>query len=223
MGYIYCITSPSGKRYIGQTERHFEKRFNEHCKCLGGCLLLENAIRKYGRESMKFEILLMIDNKKLDEYEVKFILLYNTLEPFGYNIRAGGGTGKHSEASKQRMREAKLGGKNPNYGKPRSELTKLAISKSKSGSRHHFFGKSLTEKHKLALSVSHKKTHIDLPMYMVYVKERPAQYQGSGYAIINHPTLPTKYFTSKQLSDKEKYNRAYEYLKLHECSSETKW
>ena len=26
MGYIYCITSPSGKKYIGQTSRNFKKR-----------------------------------------------------------------------------------------------------------------------------------------------------------------------------------------------------
>ena len=140
MGYIYCITSPSEKRYIGQTERNCEKRYNEHCKRPGSCILLENAIGKYGRENMKFEILLIIDNEKLDEYEIKFISLYNTLEPSGYNIRAGGETGKHSDASKQRMREAKLGEKNHNYGKPRTDSAKKAISDSKSGIHHHFYG-----------------------------------------------------------------------------------
>jgi predicted GIY-YIG superfamily endonuclease len=68
MGYIYCITSPSGKKYIGQTIRSCEKRFDEHCKFPKSCILLENAIRKYGKDQMKFEILLMIDNELLDEY-----------------------------------------------------------------------------------------------------------------------------------------------------------
>ena len=44
-------------------------------------------------------------------------------------------------------------------------------------------------------------------MYIVYVKERPSQYQSSGYAILNHPVLKHKYFTSKKLSDEEKLNK----------------
>jgi len=213
MGYIYCITSPSGKRYIGQTERNYQKRFNEHCKLSNSCIVLENAIRKYGKDNMKFEIVLMINNDKLDEYESKFIDLYNTLEPNGYNIRTGGDKGKHSDASKQRMRDAKLGEKNHNFGKPRSDSAKLAISDAKRGVNHHFYGKELTLEHKLSLSKAHKKTHAELPMYIVYVKARPAQYQSAGYSVINHPILPTKYFTSKTLSDEEKLNKAYDYLK----------
>jgi hypothetical protein len=49
-------------------------------------------------------------------------------------------------------------------------------------------------------------------MYMVYVKERPAQWQSSGYAIANHPTLKNKYFTSKKLTDFDKYEMALAYL-----------
>jgi hypothetical protein len=154
---------------------------------------------------------------------MKLIDLYDTLEPSGYNIRSGGGTGKHSDASKERMREKKLGVNNHNFGKPRSDQTKQAISAAKCGSKHHFFGKELTTDHKLALSKAHKKCHTELPMYLIYVKERPSQYQSSGYAVINHPVLPNKYFTTKHLSDEEKLKKAYEYLEQHGCSSETKW
>lgn len=212
MGYIYCITSPSGKRYIGQTERHYEKRFREHCALSNCCILLENAIRKYGKDNMKFEVLLMINNECLDDYEIKFIQFYNTLEPAGYNIRTGGDKAKHSDASKQRMREAKLGDKNHNFGKPRTAETKVAISNAKSGEKHHFYNKELSVEHKLALSKAHKKSHVDLPMYIVYVKERPAHYISSGYSVVNHPVLKNKYFTSKNLSDEEKLTKAYEYL-----------
>jgi hypothetical protein len=48
---------------------------------------------------------------------------------------------------------------------------------------------------------------------MVYVKERPELWQSSGYAIVNHPTLKNKYFTSKKLTDKDKYDMAMLYLK----------
>ena len=50
-------------------------------------------------------------------------------------------------------------------------------------------------------------------MYVVYVKERPQYYQSSGYAVVNHPTLKNKHFTSKKLSDEEKLKLALEYIK----------
>ena len=62
------------------------------------------------------------------------------------------------------------------------------------------------------ISKAHKKSHVDLPMYIVYVKERPAHYTSSGYSVVNHPVLKNKYFTSKKLSDEEKLTKAYEYL-----------
>lgn len=222
MGYIYCITSPSGKKYIGQTRRNCEKRFNEHCKLTNSCILLENAIKKYGKNQMKLEVLEEIENDLLDVCEQFYIELFSTLEPNGYNIKSGGETGQHSELSRQRMSISKIGEKNHNFGKPRSDETKLAISQAKSGENHHFYGKNLSIQHKLQLSKSHKKTKPELPMYMVYVKERPKYYQGSGYAIVNHPILKDKYFTSKKYNEEEKYKLAFEYLNQHGCSSETK-
>jgi len=211
MGFIYRLFSPSGKSYIGQTKRDIEKRRKEHFKCPGSCILLENAIKKYG-DKMEFEVLLEVNDTLLDLYEIKCIQQYNGLEPYGYNIRTGGSAGNHSEASCERMRQAKLGEKNHNFGKPRTDSAKLAISEAKSGEKHHFYGKIFTKEHKLKLAESHRKSHSDLPMYLVYVKERPASYQYSGYAVVNHPTKPAKYFTSKKCSEKEKYELALEYL-----------
>ena len=76
MGIIYCLTSPSGKKYIGQTTRDFDKRFEEHCK-RKECRILHNAIQKYGQDNFKKEILLECNNYFLDEYEIKFINLYS--------------------------------------------------------------------------------------------------------------------------------------------------
>jgi group I intron endonuclease len=212
MGFIYRITSPSGKTYIGQTIRDPEKRRKEHFKCPGSCILLENAIKKYG-DKMEFEILLEVNDTQLDFYETRFIQQYGSMEPTGYNIRTGGSNGGHSELSCERMRVAKLGEKNHNFGKPRTDSAKLAISNAKSGENHHFFGKTLAEDHKIKLAISHRKSHSELPMYLVYVKERPEQYQSSGYAVVNHPTKKNKYFTSKIYSDQEKYEAALVYLK----------
>lgn len=108
------------------------------------------------------------------------------------------------------MRIAKLGERNPNFGKPRTEDFKQKLSKAKSGERHHFWGKHFTEEHKLNLSKSHKKS--DLPMYLVYIKARPTRYCFEGYAVTNHPVLKTKYFTSKKLTLEIKLKQAMEYL-----------
>lgn len=212
MGYIYCITSPSGKRYIGQTKRSPHKRFKEHCKSYSGCIALINAIKKYGESSMKMEVLLEINNHLLDTYEERFINCYNTIEPFGYNIRNGGATSVFSEESRNRMSLSKLGEKNHNFGKSRTNETKQAISMAKTGEKHHFYGKELTMEHKLNLSVSHKKYDETLPMYIAFIRERPQCYQSSGYVVVNHPTLKTKYFTSKKFSMEEKLTQAIEYL-----------
>lgn len=209
MGIIYCLTSPSGKMYIGQTRRSIEKRFEEHCRS-DNSLFLYNAIQKYGPEKFKKEILLHCDDTVLDVCEIKFIKEFNTLYPNGYNIRTGGSSGLHCDASKERMRQSKLGENNHNFGKPRTYITKQRISEKKRGENHHFYGKQLSLEHKLNLSKSHKTD--SLPMYIVKLKARPEVYQSEGYAVTNHPHLSTKYFTSKKYTDEEKYNMALNYL-----------
>jgi len=219
MGCIYKLVSPSGKVYIGQTSRSFEKRFQEHCSGHGGGTIIENALKKYGSVNFITEILLTCDNNLLNEQEIAFIEKYDCIEPKGYNIRSGGNAGKHSDASKERMRQSKLGCKNPNYGKPRSEEFKEIMRKKKSGESHHFFGKTLSLEHKQALSISHKK--ISLPMYLVFIKARPEIYNYGGFAITNHPVLPNKHFTSKKFTDEQKYLFALNYLNSYKEDGST--
>lgn len=209
MGLIYKLTSPSGKSYIGQTTRSFERRLQEHCQD-NGCKILHAAINKYGIEEFLKEILVECDDSELDIYECQYIKELNTLEPNGYNIRSGGSNGKHSELSKERMRQKKLGANNHNYGKPRSDQFKAILSEKKSGPNHHFYGKSFTEEHKLNLSKSHKKDN--LPMYLVSIKARPETNQSGGYAVCNHPNLKNKWFTSGKYTDAEKLKFAMGYL-----------
>lgn len=115
------------------------------------------------------------------------------------------------------MGQSKLGSKNPNYGKPRSDEFKAIMKEKKSGKNHHFFGKTLTFEHKLALPGSHKK--IPLPVYLVSIKERPESRSYGGYAICNHPNLPNKHFTSKKFTNSEKYIMAFNYL--NSCNTDT--
>ena len=93
MGFIYMLTSPSGKRYIGQTRRTVRQRVQQHLRdsTKSNSILLCRAIAKYGGATFKVETLLEVANHLLDEYEMKMIAAYNTTDKqFGYNISPGG-------------------------------------------------------------------------------------------------------------------------------------
>ncbi len=221
MGIIYLIKNLlNNKTYVGQTKCDLNKRWNGHKssyeryirdKNHGCSWALYGAIKKYGFDNFALINFKQIEDKYLDEYETKYIKILNTMVPNGYNIRTGGSTGKHCLESREKMRKSKLGDKNHNYGKPRSESFKKLISEKKSGENHHFFNKKLSEEHKQKLSISHKNNKNDmLPMYISYINERPApHYSGEGYVV----TIPgfKKHFTSKKLSIEQKLKMASDY------------
>jgi len=215
---IYKITCIINKKiYIGQTIQTLNKRFKQHIKEAinneGGCTALNNAIRKYDPKNFTIELLkICCDEESLDKWEKKFIKSFNTISPNGYNIRSGGVDGKHNDESRERMRQAKLGNKNPNFGKSRSLETRKKISLANSGANHVFYGNVLNDAHKENSARGHRKDGFDLPMYIIKLKARPEKYCDEGYAVMNHPILKTKYFTSKKLSMDEKLSMALEYL-----------
>jgi len=107
-GVIYimtCITT--SKKYVGQTLTHrlnkgFYKpfgsygRFKDHISEAinntkkNQCVYLNNAIRKYGQDKFTYETILICEKHSLDLYEEKFIALYDSLYPAGYNLTKGG-------------------------------------------------------------------------------------------------------------------------------------
>ena len=107
----------NGKAYVGQTRRNIERRiFQEHLAGRSpGCVLLTNAIKKYGAANFTYEILHdALLPELLDVFEIEAVKLHNTLTPNGYNLQHGGGGGMWSDDSRQKMR----GKNNPHYGKP---------------------------------------------------------------------------------------------------------
>lgn len=113
--YIYVATSPSGKQYVGQTHRSIAIRWKEHQAdaldpSKDKCKALNRAIRKYGVAAFNVQMIACCLPWLLDEYEEEFILALNTLTPHGYNIKIGGSSGRHNEATKEAIR-AKLVGK----------------------------------------------------------------------------------------------------------------
>ena len=93
---IYIIKNDiNNKVYIGQSI-NINKRIQEHfwkstcTKDVSYNSALHNAIRKYGKEHFYWEVLEECEASLLDEYERKYIELYNSISPNGYNILSGG-------------------------------------------------------------------------------------------------------------------------------------
>jgi group I intron endonuclease len=113
MGYIYKITNiNTNKCYIGETIQAPNKRWKDHKSAIkrdGGCKALKSAIKKYGLDSFKFEVIIICFDEDRLIYEKEYIKKYNSLVPNGYNILAGGQEGvlgyKHTEETKKKISE----------------------------------------------------------------------------------------------------------------------
>jgi len=117
---IYKITNlTNGKIYVGQAVSHIlnhkryrpyghEGRFRCHIseafskkKCQSQ--YLNNAIRKYGAESLECEMMEFCEIKDANDREIHYIKECNSLFPNGYNLKNGGSVFTHSEESKKRL------------------------------------------------------------------------------------------------------------------------
>ena len=119
---IYKYTnSIDGKVYIGQTSRTIEDRAGKSGYRYRGCSRFYNAILEYGWDAFIPEVIATAETaSEADSLEVYYISLYKSADPeFGYNTSVGGGImvgpanpmygKKHSEETKQKQRERKLG------------------------------------------------------------------------------------------------------------------
>lgn len=122
-GEIYLITNiKNNKKYIGQalkfvskknikwgTEGRWKSHIREAFSGKDHCLLLNQAIRKYGVESFKVEKLCDCLVSNMDKLEIDYIIQYDTLVPFGYNLTTGGANGKDTDETRQRKSKARIG------------------------------------------------------------------------------------------------------------------
>ncbi len=94
LNVIYKISSPIGKVYIGRT-KNFNARMAEHkynALVKKSMYPIHKAIRKYGWDNMKKEILCEVEESKCQKLEEEFILAYDSVKR-GYNgtyVGAGG-------------------------------------------------------------------------------------------------------------------------------------
>ena len=141
--YVYIHTCPNNKRYVGITTKIPKYRWsrgsgykpNKH---------FFNAILKYGWDNISHNII-EVDTKEEMFYLERYLMsYYQTNNPdYGYNRSVGGefnGGFKHSEETKERMRESYKKSHNDDYkkhmsivmtGKTHSEETKQKIHNSR--------------------------------------------------------------------------------------------
>ncbi len=93
---IYCHTSPSGKRYVGQTSQGMARRWRSHVSLAMRddgpmCCAFYAAIRKHGAPGFRHEVLETVDTRDAaNEAEARWIATLDSLAPHGYNMLAGG-------------------------------------------------------------------------------------------------------------------------------------
>lgn len=163
MGTIYKITNlVNSKVYVGQTRQKLEKRINQHINnskmAKAG---IDAAIRKYGWENFKVEVLEICPIDKLDEREVFWIAELDSMAPKNYNLTRGGNNNSNYSAEARARMSANhpdvSGEKNPNYGKHRkhSQATRNLISEALKGEKAPNYGKRFSQETRDKISANH--------------------------------------------------------------------
>ena len=111
-GSIYVVLNTiNGKLYVGQSRRNALSRWKGHINSAknGSPLYFHQAIRKYNKENFSLGILdFSASPEELDRQERYWILhLHTTDKRFGYNLASGGFSGKHGEATCEKLSEIK--------------------------------------------------------------------------------------------------------------------
>jgi len=94
-------------RRYGSTKR-LDSHFSEAIKNNKDkeCRYLNNSIRKYGIDKFKVELIDICPMEKGDEIEAKYITQFNSVFPFGYNLKIGGTVFKHCDESRRILSES---------------------------------------------------------------------------------------------------------------------
>tara|TARA_R110000822_G_scaffold25364_4_gene76833 strand:- start:4047 stop:4751 length:705 start_codon:yes stop_codon:yes gene_type:complete len=153
---IYKVTNKiNDKSYIGQTIRNLDKRKQSHLNVVynNPQFAFHYAIRKYGKENFKWEVLCECDNiDELNEKEKYYIKEYKTFGETGYNMTTGGEgfimstKAIEKKSGKNHHFYGVTGKNNPNYGKLSGENNPMY---GVTGEAHPRFG------------ILHKKSSID--------------------------------------------------------------
>ena len=232
---IYKYTNLlNNKVYIGRTKTSLVGRAGKNGEKYHNLKYFGAAIKKYGWENFKGEIIL--DNLTYEEaceqekYYIKFYDSQNSKK--GYNL-ASGGEGPTKEAL-EKMKEshrnkslseehkAKIskslgqGKNNVNYGRKQSALARLHIQMAKSGRNHPNWGKHLSEETKEKIREGNEKPVLQYDLDGTFIREwsgakRAAKELDLNYTAINNCLRCIRHSSCgyiwiyKNKEDREKY------------------
>ena len=113
--FVYCHTVPNGKVYIGQTRQNPYTRWHNGSGYRQNPYFT-NAIKKYGWENIKHEILEYdLSQEEANAIEKEYISRYRSNDRrYGYNITDGGEAGFYvPEETREKLRKINTGRKRP--------------------------------------------------------------------------------------------------------------
>jgi group I intron endonuclease len=152
---IYKIVNPTGRIYIGQS-RDYKQRLRHYGKFRTNCQpKLHNSFLKYGINNHQFKIIEHCNINQLDDKEIFYIKKYDAVKK-GMNCIVRGQNKEMDSESRNRYRLAKLGEKNPNYGKS----TWNKGIKQWAETPHPFLNKKLSDSHKELMKINNPKIYI---------------------------------------------------------------
>ena len=126
---IYKATNIiNNKVYIGQTIKELKIRKAQHERSFnyGRDYLFPRAIRKYGKDNFKWEIIHRANSiDELNDMEAYYIEKYDSTNPLkGYNIKFGGKNKPMPICIRKKISKAQIGNLNHMFGK-RGQKIKL--------------------------------------------------------------------------------------------------
>jgi len=147
--YIYKTTNTiNGKIYVGQSQRPI----NESKRYFGSGKLLIFAIKKYGKNNFKKEIIDTATNiETLNDKERYWIKKLNSQNKnIGYNIDGGGNDGKSilGEKNPACREDVKIKMRKPKSKEGKKNIQKAQRERDRTGTKNSFFGKKHTDKNK---------------------------------------------------------------------------
>lgn len=165
---VYMYTFPNGKRYIGITNNE-TKRKNEHKNdhinknCKKYNYLFYKALRKYGFENVKYEVIYRSnDYNEVKNMEKFYIQQYNTFHKngMGYNCTLGGDGTLGYVYTDEHRKKIRI----TSTGRIKSDKTKKIMSEKFSGKNNPMFN------HDLNNILSKPKTR---SAFRILLKNRP--------------------------------------------------
>lgn len=159
---VYRHTSPSGKVYIGITKRRPKERWERGLgyKHAG---VFRYAIKKYGWDNIKHEVLLKDISESEAKYAEKYLIKWYKIHHISYNVTDGG--------------DGCVGREPWNKGVPCSNETKKKIGEANRGEKSAWWHRKVTEEHRKKISETKKGIAtkvckvIQLTLSNEYIKE----------------------------------------------------